>query len=55
MGVRARVHVCGLSWRIHVHVHLGLSGGFMPGSPSEYVACSLVSVGLGIRTFRMSL
>ena len=54
-GCPCPVLVCGLLWCIRVHVHLGLIGGFMPRSPSRCLACSLVSVELGIRTLRMSL
>ena len=49
MAICDQVHVCGLLWCIRVHVHLGLSGDFMPRSPSRCLACSLVSVELEIR------
>ena len=44
MVVCAPVQICGLSWCICVHVHLGLSGDFMPRSPNRCLACSLVYV-----------
>ena len=49
------VNVYGLSWCICVHGNLDLCGSFMPRSPSRCLACSLVSVELGIRTLRMFL